>query len=157
MERPTCGTCPYWRMFKEAIIGQGREGECHVNPPTFTTQPMMEEMTDEPFEGFWPEIRSTEFCGEHPDFPAYIKEQRKARLAAQQATPEYKAAEEERSLRSCGTAEDVRKWCMPDYEGRRKPDPAEKLRDEIKQGLHDGTMTIERARELDGLPPLPKP
>ena len=74
MERPTCGSCPYWRTDRpdNSMI----EGDCRRNPPQFAAcdrqyRDMRETAWDE-WCGTWPGCDSNDFCGEHPDFPAYI-------------------------------------------------------------------------------------
>lgn len=66
LERPKCQTCPVWtneeydREFQE---WENIKGQCHLQPDS-------------------PEKHSKDFCGHHPDFPAYL-----ASLHAEQAPP----------------------------------------------------------------------
>lgn len=76
MDRPTCGTCPYWQEHEESKPA-GLTGECHRNPPLFAgSDYQMEEWLKIPFgyfEGTWPDTHGEHgWCGEHPDFPEYI-------------------------------------------------------------------------------------
>lgn len=64
MDRPTCATCPYWERDADE-----REGYCHRLPPAFRLVP-----TDDYVQ---PWTWETDWCGEHPDFPAFL-ESRKA-------------------------------------------------------------------------------
>lgn len=67
MERPTCKTCPYWQYCGgETDLGY-RYGWCHRHAP----RPVIidEEWDKEPE---WPWVPDHEWCGEHPDFPAYL-------------------------------------------------------------------------------------
>lgn len=76
-ERPTCGTCPYWEgcgnelddpdaspegvchRFPAVFIGPGPklDGDCSQCCPETWSQPWT-------YDRYW--------CGEHPDFPAYL-------------------------------------------------------------------------------------
>lgn len=70
MDRPTCETCPFWRAEDEA---EGLPGECHRHAPTPVLRDELR-MSDQPeWEAFWPETVADQFCGEHPDFPAYAR------------------------------------------------------------------------------------
>jgi hypothetical protein len=78
MDRPTCVTCPFWEDFNEMpepdIHGNpmGTPGSCRVGRPQL---PLTEAAIDhggDPFFAMWPNTDSNEWCGEHPDFPAYI-------------------------------------------------------------------------------------
>ncbi len=67
MERPTCATCAYW---------DDATGDCHRLAPL----PVWVE--NFPNEGnthqvIWPETEPDDWCGEHPDFPAYIQSRQK--------------------------------------------------------------------------------
>jgi hypothetical protein len=68
MDRPTCKTCPYYVSSGEV----GGEGQCQRHPPRFISCEY-EGAEDEPANtGYWPLVTETGFCGEHPDFPAYL-------------------------------------------------------------------------------------
>ena len=57
-ERPTCATCPYWEPPK---VGRTRaEGLCRRFAPREEHAPMLPD----------------EWCGDHPDFPAWIASRR---------------------------------------------------------------------------------
>lgn len=62
-ERPTCATCPYWQIKHASDVeilagGVMVDGECRRYAPSRLG-------TSESW--------STRWCGEHPDFPAWIK------------------------------------------------------------------------------------
>lgn len=66
--RPTCGTCPYWDR-----AGDGPYGWCHRYPPQLAPNPDRE---DRRVEELRPVMSSSRWCGEHPDFPAYLGSRR---------------------------------------------------------------------------------
>lgn len=55
MDRPTCATCPFF----VAPPPRNLYGQCHANS-----------VHD------WPSKQDADFCGQHPDFPAYIASNR---------------------------------------------------------------------------------
>jgi hypothetical protein len=65
MDRPTCETCPFWDGPDEVGLGI-----CRKHAPTPSTT------RTEPEKSFrfpvWPLTVEDEWCGEHPDFPAWI-------------------------------------------------------------------------------------
>jgi hypothetical protein len=63
-ERPTCGTCPYWNKPLS-----GHYGNCHRHAPT--PSKMDHGMV-------WIATKTTEWCGEHPEFSSYLAERRAA-------------------------------------------------------------------------------
>jgi hypothetical protein len=79
MGRPTCKTCPYWEYNHggpDEPDDEAEVGQCHRFPPVFpANEPMVEEAM-KVVDGFWhgwqPDTMENEWCGEHPDFPAYI-------------------------------------------------------------------------------------
>jgi hypothetical protein len=95
-ERPTCKTCPYWAFFDpstcevvediETASGddlEDNEGQCRRCPPArlvyngFRNGGRSVLRTNE-----FPEVFHYDWCGEHPDFPAYL-----AALRADPAPP----------------------------------------------------------------------
>lgn len=75
-ERPTCATCPY--------LGQRRQNDpshtCHRRAPVAIVMSLQEhpasidgEANFWPSETAWPAVDSHDYCGDHPDFPAWIK------------------------------------------------------------------------------------
>ena len=65
MTRPTCETCPYW-----AQIGDGW-GTCRRNAPRLSLG------SD---GGGYPDHTGVDrayWCGEHPEFPAYLEQKKK--------------------------------------------------------------------------------
>ena len=74
MDRPNCGTCPYFLCDDDS-----ESGECHKNAPT----PFIYDDRDsDPIYQRWPYMLEGEFCGEHPDFPAYIESLKPAKAWA---------------------------------------------------------------------------
>ena len=73
-ERPTCKTCPYWDMVK----GDESIGSCRRFPPRIVEHLLQRDAHGEPDENnqflatFMPVAMEDWFCGEHPDFQAWI-------------------------------------------------------------------------------------
>jgi hypothetical protein len=65
MERPMCETCPYW----DSPSKDTTSGLCCRNAPRSLSS--FHDAVDDPVAQ-WPMTMEWEFCGEHPDFPAYI-------------------------------------------------------------------------------------
>jgi hypothetical protein len=65
MERPTCGTCPFW---EDDICGR-------FPPMPVWLEPTKEDESGHAFSLF-PETDPDDWCGEHPDFPAYLEARR---------------------------------------------------------------------------------
>lgn len=65
MDKPTCATCPYWASGSHGFA----DGSCRRRAPSGPIDTMRDYI-------FAP-MNSTEWCGEHPDFPAWIEETRK--------------------------------------------------------------------------------
>jgi hypothetical protein len=61
MDKPFCETCVYYA-----------HACCHRNPPTLIPAP---EESASTFWSVWPEVDPDDWCGEHPDFPAYVASQ----------------------------------------------------------------------------------
>lgn len=89
MEKPTCRTCPYWDKadcwvdnaiqhddepnaeFIARAIDEGLvRCECHRFPPAILSRQQRDEQT---CSSDYPVTIDFEWCGEHPDFPAYIE------------------------------------------------------------------------------------
>lgn len=68
IDRPTCGTCPYFYDFED-YGGEGNDGECHIQPPV--------ERRSDPADRAapWPLIDSAnqDFCGSHPRFKEWLE------------------------------------------------------------------------------------
>jgi len=62
-ERPTCATCPYWAGPEDA---HGGLGSCRPRSPRH-----LGSQCDD-----FAIVSSIEWCGDHPDFPAYIASRR---------------------------------------------------------------------------------
>lgn len=60
MDRPTCRTCEYREYEK-----------CRRHPPAYVG-----ETNDYNSYSEWPEVASDDWCGEHPDFTAYLVSRR---------------------------------------------------------------------------------
>lgn len=72
MERPTCETCPYWDVFS---AGED-DGFCRRYAPRPSQEglqrPYNPAIKGDRREVFPATTKIQEWCGEHPDFPAYI-------------------------------------------------------------------------------------
>jgi hypothetical protein len=108
--RPTCMTCPYWNLISTSRVPMGfREGECRRHPPvrdpgklegryTITKEGPGHEglrRSDEDdaeyleyLENEMSPIRFWDWCGEHPDFPAYIAARKAIPLACRSSRDE---------------------------------------------------------------------
>jgi hypothetical protein len=64
MERPTCGTCPYW------TDEDGEVGACRRYAPRPKVDNL--EISDVGEDAVFAFMNHDQWCGEHPDFPAYI-------------------------------------------------------------------------------------
>lgn len=60
--RPTCESCPYWT--KTPRWGGAEVGECRRRAPTFSPDKIGEQS--------WAPALPADWCGEHPQMPAYI-------------------------------------------------------------------------------------
>ncbi len=79
MNRPTCETCPFWAK-PHSDEASSAIGQCRRSAPR-------------PAECFdWAKTYSTDWCGEHPDFPEWRRRERAAIFQKQQV--ERKQAEE---------------------------------------------------------------
>lgn len=65
MERPTCGTCPFFVF----------DRFCRRYPPQVVVFTDADEVSNP-----LPQVNSDHWCGEHPDFPAYLKATRRVWL-----------------------------------------------------------------------------
>ena len=68
MNKPTCDTCPYW--LRSDILRWENTGTCRRHPPSIPEDPQ------DPGCVSWPRTNHSDFCGEHPDFPAYLAEKK---------------------------------------------------------------------------------
>jgi len=68
MERPTCETCLKWQQGYNGI-----DGQCRANTPSLGRTTGGHLVPDHPI------TEPSHWCGEHPDFPAWIESQRKPR------------------------------------------------------------------------------
>jgi hypothetical protein len=76
VERPTCGTCPYWESWDE---GEDGGGACRRYPPVLPpTAAHVEARSkhNDPGEalsmGWAVATTEGEWCGEHPDMAVYL-------------------------------------------------------------------------------------
>lgn len=93
MERPTCKTCPYFQNISaDWVEPEDRVGQCQRFPPSRKRKPYDEDRKGLPpmFSPCdWPEMKGVQgpdsdtfWCGEHPDFPEYLRQQKLAALKA---------------------------------------------------------------------------
>lgn len=78
MDKPTCETCPYWERNKpHKYEDEAMVGTCHRYPIRGSAEII--KGSDNASEvgvmldSDYPETLTSEWCGEHPDFPAYIE------------------------------------------------------------------------------------
>jgi len=82
MEKPTCRTCPYWD-FDEGVFADEDPDVvstyCKRLPPVLPSAAFVAACVQvstaseaSVFRGEWPMVKGAEWCGEHPDFPAWI-------------------------------------------------------------------------------------
>ncbi len=72
MERPTCKTCPYWADYHDGeSLAFGRCHKALPQAPLYKEQGDLPPYTHE--QANWLITFPTDFCGAHPDFPAYLK------------------------------------------------------------------------------------
>jgi hypothetical protein len=73
VERPTCGTCPYWDVpdTLNEEENDGNYGNCRRHAPSPVAVPEADIDGDDAGV-FWPITTLIEWCGEHPDFPVYL-------------------------------------------------------------------------------------
>ncbi len=77
MERPTCGTCPYWESEgQSADIDDSDVGYCHRFPVTPASLIRVEGTENYSVRCQEPQTYDFDWCGEHPDFPAWIEHRR---------------------------------------------------------------------------------
>ena len=71
MDSPTCETCPYFHwLVNDKGMCRRRSPQPNVSNPERDVGRMVAE---------WPDVSDYDWCGEHPDFPAWIESQRKPR------------------------------------------------------------------------------
>ena len=77
MDKPTCETCPFWNK-QDA---QSPWGECRRHTPLFQPDAYLTAVTIDPddeerswftFMGSFPLTEHDWWCGDHPDFNAYL-------------------------------------------------------------------------------------
>lgn len=68
MERPSCGTCPYWHVV------DAYSGQCRHRPPALLAS--LAQYDDQSWNAAWPQVAPRDWCGCHPDFPAWIESQK---------------------------------------------------------------------------------
>lgn len=69
MERPTCKTCPYWDVFNREPFD---EGDCRKQAPRAYLDSEFSP-SEQGNNAYWPVTTEIDWCGEHPDFPAYLE------------------------------------------------------------------------------------
>lgn len=75
VDKPTCATCPYW-VHTETADEFTTLGECMRYPPKLL--PSYTDDLDSDIQRQWqfaagPIVSDDCFCGEHPDFPAFLE------------------------------------------------------------------------------------
>jgi hypothetical protein len=80
MERPTCGTCPYWESVTACNIRLEIHDPHHEDDDIFGTCRRLPPMRSVfsyaggvHRESDWPDTNDADWCGEHPQFLAWIK------------------------------------------------------------------------------------
>jgi hypothetical protein len=78
MERPTCETCVYWNEINQLKY----EGECKRHSPRPVSITYQQGAIEPDFHNCalscWPITMDDDWCGDHPDFPAYLASLRTA-------------------------------------------------------------------------------
>lgn len=75
IDRPTCKTCPYWDAFddrdgyKDLPIGHPVRNDDNIMYDCHRHSPSAKNVNSDPQ---WPVTDGVNWCGEHPDFPAYL-------------------------------------------------------------------------------------
>jgi hypothetical protein len=77
MEHPTCATCPFWREWQ---LSKGT-GDCRRHEPTVLRSKDFSDGTTR-VESHWPETEAEEWCGEHPRFRMWVKDDETERAVA---------------------------------------------------------------------------
>jgi hypothetical protein len=67
VNRPTCSSCGYWEEDTEEYPSSDRLGFCRRHPPVR----FLEDEHNED-RSVYPETIDSDWCGEHPDFPAFL-------------------------------------------------------------------------------------
>jgi len=78
MDKPTCATCPYFVHYSHDT--KTGFGTCHRHAPRPRSGFFRwndDESDCEETYGYFAAVTFFNFCGEHPDFPAWIESQRK--------------------------------------------------------------------------------
>lgn len=102
MDRPTCKTCPYWYNAGD------EDGECRKRAPITHAPPNLENANSTYYVVWWPTTWAKEWCGEHPDFPAYIAATRNpGNFSPSPALPRTDAAESVQSGSESPTIPDI--------------------------------------------------
>ena len=81
--RPTCATCQYYhdharpatKIGTVIVSHTNSAGDCRRNPPTCASMAMLTEVATIRVREF-PPANPGDWCGEHPDFPAWLAAQR---------------------------------------------------------------------------------
>jgi hypothetical protein len=72
IERPTCETCAFWEWLQTRPVPDPDDyevGECRRRPPT-ASRPS--KLAGGKAMATWRRTFEDDWCGEHPDFPAYL-------------------------------------------------------------------------------------
>lgn len=72
MDKPTCESCPYWFTWAQNDKKTAR-GECRKNAPFMRWVKFDKEESKRMYNFAMPQTQIDFYCGEHPDFPAYLE------------------------------------------------------------------------------------
>jgi hypothetical protein len=77
VERPTCKTCPYFHPDERGRKAALSDGQCRRRIPAFAAcDSQYKDMTEicwDEWAGTWPGVDEYDWCGEHADFPAWLR------------------------------------------------------------------------------------
>lgn len=99
MDRPTCATCPFFAPCEHCGSDGTTDGVCRRMPPGSPLLFGKREFNKVPGVGYvptesryepcavWPHPDASDWCGEHPDFPAYLASLRPGVVAGERLSP----------------------------------------------------------------------
>jgi hypothetical protein len=83
MDRPRCKTCQFWEESRDESDDEPSvDGWCHRHPPALMDGIIVRDedecVVEDP--GYWvfPKMNAGNWCGEHPDFPAWLARQKES-------------------------------------------------------------------------------
>src|SRR4051794_38451406 len=101
-ERPTCGTCPFF----DRDVDGSNVSLCKRFPPTIQIGLNEESFPD---TGHFPAVDDWLWCGEHPDFPAYLEAAARLSRGSEKCVPYRPPEPTPEEAERVGRA--VREWC----------------------------------------------